>query len=141
MTLPMNSIVHTLSVLYVEDTIAYAQRLKITLESQANCRVHLAHTGLEGVAAACQHHFDLIILDVELPDIDGFEVCRRLKAELALVNIPIIMLTTRDRAGDALRGFLGGVVDYIPKDTFAEMVLLETIRQMNLREKEHHTKQ
>ena len=79
-----------------------------------------------------ERDYDLIILDIELPDINGFEVCRRLKADPAVAEIPVIMLTTRDRAEDALIGLNTGAVDYIPKDNFANLVLLETIKQMGL---------
>jgi len=57
-------------------------------------------------------------------------VCRTLKAEPELAEVPVVMLTTRDHAEDVLNGLEIGAVDYIPKDAFAEMVLLETIKQM-----------
>ena len=67
---------------------------------------------------------------MELPDINGFEICQRLKANPNLVDIPVVMMTTRDQAEDALTGLEAGAVDYIPKDAFAEAILLETVRQM-----------
>jgi DNA-binding response OmpR family regulator len=70
------------------------------------------------------------VLDVELPDIDGFTVCQKIKAEPNLAEVPIVMLTTRDHANDVLNGLEMGAVDYIPKDAFAEIVLLETIKQI-----------
>jgi DNA-binding response OmpR family regulator len=117
------------SILIVEDSPPQALKFKLALE-QNGCTVHWADTGLKGLDAAAQQPFDLIILDVELPDIYGFEVCRRLKADPELADIPVIMLTTRDQANDVLNGLDAGAIDYIPKDAFAEAVLLETIRQM-----------
>jgi CheY-like chemotaxis protein len=119
------------SVLLVEDSPAQALRFKSILEDNSY-RVLVAENGLGGVEAAHQEQFDLILLDIELPDISGFEVCRRLKSDPAVADIPIIMLTTRDRAEDALTGLETGAIDYIPKDAFAEAVLLETLRQMAL---------
>ncbi len=120
--------VRPLSVLLVEDSPPQALKLKLTLESNG-CRVHWADMGLNGVAIAEQKQFDLIILDIELPDISGFEVCRKLKANPRLADIPVVMLTTLDQANNAMNGLELGAVDYIPKDAFAEQVLMETIKQ------------
>ena len=119
------------SVLIVEDSKPQALKLQLVLENNG-CRVFWADTGLGGLSLAQQEVFDLIILDVELPDINGFEVCRRIKAKAELIEIPIIMMTTRDHAEDVINGLEVGAVDYIPKDAFAEIVLLETIKQMRL---------
>jgi DNA-binding response OmpR family regulator len=118
------------SILIVEDSAPQALKMKLALESNG-CQVHWAETGLGGLDIAQKHHVDLVVLDIELPDISGFEVCQRLKANPALANIPVVMMTTRDHADDVLNGLEVGAVDYIPKDAFAEAVLLETIRQMN----------
>ncbi len=117
------------SILIVEDSPPQALKVKLALES-SGCRVVWAETGWDGVAKAIAGQFDLIVLDVELPDIDGFTVCQKLKAEPTLVDIPVVMLTTRDHAEDVLNGLEMGAVDYIPKDAFAEMVLLETVKQL-----------
>lgn len=119
------------SILLVEDTPSQALRFMSSLEN-GGYHVRWAKNGLGGIAAAQEEAYALIILDIELPDIDGFEVCRRLKADPALNDIPVVMLTTHDRAEDALTGLEQGAIDYIPKDPFAEAVLLETLRQMHL---------
>lgn len=121
---------HPASILIVEDSPPQALKLKLTLEN-TGCNVHWAETGLGGLDMAQQNHFDLIVLDIELPDINGFEVCKKLKANPQLASIPVVMLTTHDHADDVLNGLEVGAVDYIPKDAFAEAVLLETIKQMN----------
>ncbi|MBN1993624.1 MAG: response regulator [Anaerolineae bacterium] len=119
------------SILIVEDSAPQALKLKLALESNG-CQVHWAETGLGGLDVAQQQHFDLVVLDIELPDINGFEVCQKLKADPNLADIPVVMLTTRDHAQDVLNGLEVGAVDYIPKDAFAEAVLIETIKQMNV---------
>lgn len=126
-----NNITKTTEILLVEDSPAQALRFKVSLEN-CGCHVHWASTGADGLQAVHQSDFDLIILDVELPDINGFQVCRKLKEDGAVAHIPVIMLTTRDRAEDVLTGLETGAIDYIPKDPFAEAVLMETIKQMNL---------
>jgi len=118
------------SILIVEDSPPQALKMKLALENDG-CEVHWAETGLGGLDMAQEKHFDLVILDIELPDINGFEVCKKLKADPKLTDIPVIMMPTRDHAEDVLNGLEVGAVDYIPKDAFAEAVLLETIRQMN----------
>ena len=117
------------AVLIVEDSPPQALRTKLALESHG-CQVDWADTGFEGLELAQQKRFDLIVLDIELPDINGFEICRKLKADAGLADIPVIMMTTLDRADDAMHGLEVGAVDYIPKDAFAEVVLVETIKQM-----------
>ena len=119
----------TYSILMVEDSPPQALKLKISLENHGYY-VYWAGTGSEGLQVVKQQPFDLILLDIELPDTNGFEICRQLKADPKLQEIPVIMLTTRDHADDALSGLTAGAIDYIPKDAFAEMVLLETIKQM-----------
>jgi DNA-binding response OmpR family regulator len=118
------------SVLMVEDSPPQALKMKMALENNG-CHVYWSETGLGGLGMAQQRRFDLILLDVELPDINGFEICRKLKADEELKHIPVVMLTTLDGANDVMSGLDAGAVDYIPKDAFAELVLLETIKQMN----------
>jgi DNA-binding response OmpR family regulator len=121
----------TPSILLVEDTPTQAIRFKTNLEENG-CQVIWAETGQDGLDAARQNDFDMIILDIELPDINGFEICRTLKNDPRVADIPVVMLTTRDRAEDAMIGLGNGAIDYIPKDPFSEIVLLETMKQMGL---------
>lgn len=117
------------SVLMVEDSPPQALKMKMALEN-GGCRVYWSETGFGGLGMAQQRRFDLIILDVELPDINGFDICRKLKTDEKLRDIPVVMLTTLDSARDVMTGLDAGAIDYIPKDAFAELVLLETIKQM-----------
>jgi DNA-binding response OmpR family regulator len=119
----------TIAILIIEDSPPQALKLKLGLENNGYY-VHWADTGFAGLKAAHQKRFDLIVLDVELPDINGFEICKRLKVNPDLADIPVVMLTTLEEAEDVMSGLEAGAVDYIPKDAFAEIVLLETIKQM-----------
>ena len=72
-------------------------------------------TGEEALALAAQVRPDLILLDVELPGLDGFEVCRRLKSAAATADIPIVFLTGASSTEEKLRGLDLGAIDYITK--------------------------
>ncbi len=120
---------HQPVVLIVEDSRPQALKTKLALESH-RYQVYWAETGRQGLFLAQEQFPDLIVLDIELPDMTGFDVCQRLKAKPDLADIPVIMMTTRDQAEDVLNGLELGAIDYIPKDAFAEVVLLETVKQM-----------
>ena len=77
-----------------------------------NYAVITANTGESGLRMAAQRAFALVILDVMLPDIDGFEVLRRLRH---FSDVPVLMLTTRGAASDRIRGLKMGADDYLPK--------------------------
>ncbi len=74
----------------------------------------VALTGSAGVARAIASHYDVIVLDLELPGLDGIEVCRQLRKERRLAT-PILMLTARDTVKDKLTGFEVGADDYLVK--------------------------
>lgn len=76
--------------------------------------VDCAQDGLSGLHLAVANHYDLIVLDVMLPGLDGYTLCRRLREE-ARSNIPVIMLTARDQLDDRLKGFRAGADDYLIK--------------------------
>lgn len=119
------------TILLVEDSTTQALHLQLLLEGQG-LRVTWANTGEAGVQMA--HHMcpDLIILDLQMPDINGFQVCQQLKEIQHTAAIPIIMLTRHDDSEMVTHSMEFGITDYIPKDAFADVVLLETLRQMGL---------
>ncbi len=116
-------------VLIVEDSPVQAQKLRLALEEEG-WEVCWAADGQDGLTMAKRERPDVVVLDIQLPTLNGFQVARALKADPGTAEIPIIMLTTRDGAMDALTGLESGAVDYVPKDAFAEAVVLETIRQI-----------
>ncbi|MBI1207270.1 MAG: response regulator [Azospirillum sp.] len=81
-----------------------------------------ATSGEQALEAARRQHPDLILLDVMMPDMDGYEVCRRLKADPALEHIPVILVTARDEREGGAKGFDAGAVDYITKPVLAPLV-------------------
>lgn len=118
-------------VLVIEDSPTQALNLQDVLE-RAGLLVVCATNGYMGIQLARQTHPALIVLDVQMPGIDGFEVCEKLKKAHETADIPIIMFTRNDTPEALQMSLESGVVDFIPKDAFATVVLVETIRQMGL---------
>jgi DNA-binding response OmpR family regulator len=98
--------------LLVEDEEALAEGLRFNLERK-HCLVDVARDGRVALSLAGQHRYDLIILDVRLPGIDGFEVCQRLRRDGDFT--PILMLTARNQPDDIVYGLKLGADDYVTK--------------------------
>ena len=116
-------------ILVIEDSPTQAIHMQVLLEREG-LQVLLAYDGPMGLQIAHDVHPDLIVLDVQMPGMNGFQVCRQLKGEIGTKDIPIIMFTRHDEQEAVMLGLQTGAVDYIPKDAFADAVLLETLRQM-----------
>ncbi len=117
--------------LLVEDSPTQAQFYKDILE-QLGLEVSIVDNGKDALDFAYRYHPQLIVLDVNLPIMDGFQVCSRLSRSEETSNIPIIMLTERDAAEDASAGLQSGAIDYIAKDKFAAETLSASIRQLGV---------
>jgi DNA-binding response OmpR family regulator len=99
-------------IVIIEDEPDLALGLRDNLEFEQHVVAHAAR-GLDGLKLVTQQRTDLVLLDIGLPDIDGFEVCRRLRAGGA--TMPIIMLTARGQEIDKVRGLELGADDYVTK--------------------------
>jgi CheY-like chemotaxis protein len=119
-------------VLVVEDSQTQAAQIKMVLENAGDLTVRVAHSGLDGLQLAQEVPLDLIVLDVVLPDMDGFQVCRRLKRDPVTMDIPVIMLTEKSSADATVSGLQAGADDYIPKDIFASEHLIDTLRELGV---------
>jgi DNA-binding response OmpR family regulator len=98
--------------LLVEDDDSIGQLVKSYLEQRNGWRVLWLRSGEEALAELRRHAVRLVVLDIGLPGIDGFEVCRRMRAQS---KVPIVMLTARDDEPDRVAGFELGADDYVPK--------------------------
>jgi two-component system OmpR family response regulator len=107
-------------VLVVDDELNIRELLQIALKFHG-CSVTLGATGKDALALAASDKPDLIVLDVMLPDIDGFEVCRRLRADGN--EVPVIFLTARDATSDTVTGLTIGGDDYITKPFSVEALV------------------
>lgn len=101
------------TILVIDDSPENLLVLASALESEFDCR--LASSGLQGLALAVQAPPDLILLDVMMPDVDGFETCRQIKAHPQLAAIPVIFLTALADMETEIAGLKLGAVDYITK--------------------------
>ena len=103
---------HSPSVLIIEDDPALLRGLRDNFESQAY-RVQLARDGREGLSAALANPPDLLLLDIMLPKMNGYEICRAIRAQQ--LEMPIIMLTAKGQEEDIIRGLELGADDYVTK--------------------------
>ncbi|MDX1632274.1 MAG: response regulator transcription factor, partial [Thermoanaerobaculia bacterium] len=99
-------------VLVVEDEEAIAEGLALNLRRKEYA-VDLAGDGAEALEKAAENAYDLIVLDLRLPEVDGFEVCRRLRADNDFT--PILILTARTQPDDVIYGLKLGADDYVVK--------------------------
>jgi two-component system OmpR family response regulator len=106
-------------ILVVEDETRMAALLKRGLEEEGHT-VDVATTGTDGLYQAAEYDYDAVVLDAMLPELDGFEVCRQMRA--AGRWAPVLMLTARDAVSDRVRGLDAGADDYLVKPfAFAEL--------------------
>jgi CheY-like chemotaxis protein len=119
------------TVLVVEDSPVQALALCRLLEKQ-DLTVLCAPNGVAGLKLAHEHHPDAIVLDIQMPEMDGLEACHFLHRDPETSSIPVVLLTAYTTP-DALRdGLTDGAIDFIPKDAFSDAVLLETLRQLDV---------
>jgi twitching motility two-component system response regulator PilH len=120
------------TILLVEDSQTQAAQIKAVLESAGDIQVCNAYTGVQGLQYAEEYAPVLVVLDVVLPDMDGFQVCRRLKRNPTTQHIPVIMLTEKASANATISGLNAGADDYIPKDIFAAEHLVDTLTELGI---------
>lgn len=121
------------SILIIDDDPLVRRTVARALSAQGYL-VNEASTGADGLQLALQHPPDLILLDLIMPGLDGFQVCSRLRQNPLTVNIPIVMLTALDQTESIVRGLQVGADDYITKPFDVEE--LQTRIQAHLRRRE-----
>lgn len=115
-------------VLIIEDETDIQELIQFNLEKE-EYRVTSTLTGEEGISQVKASPPDLILLDLMLPGIDGFEVCRRLKSDTETQKIPIVMITAKGEESDIVSGLELGADDYITKP-FKPRILVARIRSV-----------
>jgi two-component system cell cycle response regulator DivK len=115
------------TILVIEDD-EDSQRIMRDLLTSAGYEVIEAVTGQEGVTAAETHRPKLILMDIQLPDFDGYEATRRIRANTSLGAIPIIAVTSYALSGDDVKAFEAGCDAYVTKP-FSPRELLAKIRE------------
>ncbi|MBN1438178.1 MAG: response regulator transcription factor [Anaerolineales bacterium] len=102
------------NILVIEDDDIVARTIERSLRGE-EFRVDLASSGVEGLKAARRNRPDLIILDVIMPGMDGYAVCREIRADPVLTAIPVLFLTAKIKDEDKITGFNAGADDYLCK--------------------------
>ena len=92
-------------------------------------RVGIARNGTEALAAIEQAPYDLVLLDVMMPDVDGYEVCRRLRLRADRAATKVVFLSAKSREADVQKGYEVGADLYIPKP-FSTRQLMEKVREL-----------
>ncbi len=116
------------TILVVDDEPPIVDLVRFTLED-ADVRVIEASDGVEALVVARQAVPDLVLLDVQMPRLDGFEVCRQLRREPALARIPVVMLTAAGQEADRARGRAAGADEYLTKP-FSPLALLALVEAL-----------
>lgn len=123
-----------MSLVLIVDDSAADRALFRTILTRAGYSVHEVAKGSDAVARAREVRPHAIVLDVNLPDTDGHEVCRALRADVEVSGVPVLMLTVRDNDADVLAGLEAGADDYVAKDSAAEIVLARVRRLIQFRQ-------
>jgi DNA-binding response OmpR family regulator len=113
----------TTKILVIEDDYIVARTIERSLRSDNFCII-TASRGDKGLCLARQEQPDLIILDVLMPDMDGYAVCREIRADARLVSIPVLFLTAKVKAQDKIAGFNAGGDDYLCKPFNVDELIL-----------------
>ena len=120
------------TILMVDDNPANLQVLQATLDGRGY-RLLAARDGARALSIAANASPDLILLDIMMPAMDGFEVCRRLKSDPGTDDIPVIFLSALEETEDKVRGLELGAVDYITKPFQPQEILARVNTHLTLR--------
>ena len=115
-------------VLVVDDVPANVKLLEARLSAEY-FDVTSAHSGLEALRICERAECDIVLLDVMMPDMDGFEVCRQLKANPVTQHIPVVMVTALDQPSDRVRGLDAGADDFLTKPV-VDVALIARVRSL-----------
>ena len=124
------------NILLIEDDSIVARTIERSLRGD-EFRMTIANTGIEGLKIGRRQPVDLVILDVIMPGMDGYAVCREMRADPILANIPILFLTAKVKDEDKIAGFMAGADDYLCKPFNIDELTLRIraiIRRVNFRE-------
>jgi len=128
------------TILIVDDTPANLSVLVDTL-SEAGYKLMVAEDGEDALAQTARTSPDLVLLDVMMPGLDGFETCRRLKAQASTRDVPVIFMTALTDTAEKVRAFGAGAVDYITKPIQHEEALARIGTHLTLRRLQQELKQ
>jgi DNA-binding response OmpR family regulator len=126
------------NILVIEDDEIVAKTIERCLRGD-EFRVLIANSGVEGLKLARRRPPDLVILDVIMPGMDGYTVCREMRADPILANVPVLFLTAKSKDEDKISGFTAGADDYLSKPFNIDELILRVraiLRRMKIVQKE-----
>ena len=126
-------------VMVVDDSVVNVVLIQQNLQNEYD--VLTALNGHDAIAQLEEHNPDLILLDVMMPDLDGFEVCRMIKRDERYADLPVIFLTSLDTQEGAVRGLHAGGIDYLAKPVNFELLKLRVRNHLALRERNQLVKE
>src|SRR5215470_8039530 len=118
----------TARVLVVDDILANVKLLEARLTAEY-FEVLSAFSGLEALELLETEHVDVVLLDVMMPGMDGFEVCRRIKQAARTMHLPVVMVTALDQPTDKVQGLMAGADDFITKPV-DDVALITRVRNL-----------
>ena len=124
-------------ILLVDDNTTNLQVLRDALDG-LGAKLLVAKNGAGALAIVAKARPDLILLDIMMPEMDGYEVCRRLKADEATRHIPVLFLTALSSAEDEAKGLALGAVDYITKPIHPDLVRARVRNHLELKRYQNH---
>src|SRR5213080_365569 len=122
----------TYDILLVEDSPSQALQFRLVLQRGGYC-VRVVVDGAEGWRVACEDQPKLILLDIDLPTLDGFQILSRLKRDRITTNIPVLMLTNREHISNVERAIALGADNYLFKDDAAEQLCAAVMQLLDTR--------
>lgn len=120
------------TILVIDDQKPIHQILSTLLSDIAD--IEQTYDGHSGIAAAIKNQPDLILLDISIPELDGYEVCRRLKQDPETMNIPVIFITGKESSDDEERGLKLGALDFIRKPLYPSIVRFRVTNVLRLQQ-------
>ena len=123
----------TARVLVVDDILANVKLLEARLQAEY-FEVLSAHSGQEALDLLARERVDVVLLDVMMPGMDGFEVCRRIKANIGTHHIPVVMVTALDQPADKVQGLESGADDFLtkPVDDIALVTRVKNLARLKM---------
>ena len=109
-------------ILIVDDSVEVLEKTKALLTKVGYC-VDCVTTGEEAIAFLNENTLDLVLLDINMPSMNGFDVCLKIRQRFALDDLPIIFLTSREDSDSVAKGFMAGASDFVSKSSVSEILL------------------
>jgi len=102
-------------ILIIDDEVDFGHFIKVNLENARKCKVFTSNNGLDGIETALKKQPDLVLLDIMMPKMNGFEVLKTLKKNVNTASIPVVMITALDTEEPKMKAFESYSQDYLVK--------------------------